>query len=163
MNQFFTRRWLTAIAASACLTPVFAVETRFWQQGEFSDFEKGNLKSLSLRSDGRLRLAPALKELFDTSTPYLWAAALDSKGNVYVAGGAPSGSSAKLFQIAPSGATKTIAELDGLEIHAIAVDKQDRVYAATVPDGKIYRVTAGGKLEVFFEPKAKYVWALAVA
>jgi sugar lactone lactonase YvrE len=163
MNHLFPRRWLTAIAAFACITPVFAVETHFWQQGDFSDFEKGNLKNLSLRSDGRLTLAPALKELFDTSTPYLWAAALDSKGNVYVAGGSPSGSSAKLFQIAPSGATKTIAELDGLEIHALAVDKQDRVYAATVPDGRIYRMAPGGKPELFFDPKAKYIWAMAFA
>jgi len=162
MNQRFAR-WLPAIGAIAYLTPVLAVETRFWQQGDFSDFEKGNLKNLSLRSDGRLTLAPALKELFDTSTPYLWAAALDSKGNVYVAGGAPSGSSAKLFQIAPSGATKTIAELDGLEIHAIAVDKQDRVCVATVPDGKIYRIAPDSKPEVFFDPKAKYIWAMAFA
>jgi sugar lactone lactonase YvrE len=163
MNQTFVRRCLILTAAFACLTPAFAVETRFWQQGEFSDFEKGNLKNLSLRSDGRLTLAPVLKELFDTSTPYLWAAALDSKGNVYVAGGAPSGSSAKLFQITPSGSAKTIAELDGLEIHAIAVDRNDRVYAATVPDGKIYRVVPGTKPEVFYDPKAKYIWAMAFA
>jgi hypothetical protein len=46
-------------------------------------------------------------------------------------------------------------------IQAIAIDKQDRVYAATSPDGKVYRVDAAGKSDVFYDPKTKYIWALA--
>lgn len=158
------RRWLAAVAAFAFAVPAFAVDTKFWQQSEFSDFEKGNLRNLSLRSDGRLTLAPVVKELFDTSTPYLWTAAQDSKGNLYAAGGGPTGSTSKLFEIDPAGKARTVAELDGLEIHAIAIDKQDRVYAATVPDGKIFRIANGSaKPEVFFDPKAKYIWAMAFA
>ena len=61
------------------------------------DFEKGTLKNLSLRSDGRLTLAPVFRELFDASTAYLWALAGDSKGNLYTGGGGPSASTAKLF------------------------------------------------------------------
>ena len=41
------------------------------------------------------------------------------------------------------------------------MDSRDRVYAATSPDGKIYRITGNGKPEVFYDPKAKYIWALA--
>ncbi len=157
------RRWLAAIAVFSFLTPVFAVDTRFWQQGDFSDFDKGSLRNLSLRSDGRLSLAPVIKELFDSSTPYLWAAAQDSKGNLYVAGGSPNGATAKLFQISLAGSVKTVAEVEGLEIHALAIDKNERVYAATVPDGKIYRLVPDKKPEVFFDPKAKYIWAMAFA
>ncbi len=40
------------------------------------------------------------------------------------------------------GASKTLAELDGIAIQAIAIDSMDRVYAATSPDGKVYRVNA---------------------
>jgi hypothetical protein len=54
-----------------------------------------------------------------------------------------------------------VAEVDALEIHAIAVDSKDRVYFGTAPDGKVYRVTGNGKPEVFYDPKAKYIWALA--
>ena len=50
-----------------------------------------------------------------------------------------------------------------MAIQAIAIDKQDRVYAATSPDGKVYRVDASGKAEVFYDPKTKYIWALAFA
>ena len=76
-----------SLAAAAVVVSCLAVETRFWQQGDRSDFEKGTLHHLSLRSDGRLFLAPEFREIFDSSTPYLWAIAADSKGNLYTAGG----------------------------------------------------------------------------
>lgn len=154
-------RMILPLAVAFAGTAAFAVETKSWQQGAMSDFEKGKLHKLSLRSDGRLSLAPAVKELHDASTPYLWGCAQDSKGNLYVGGGSANGTSEKLIQIDPGGKAKTIAELEGLEIHAIAIDKKDAIYAATAPDGKVYRIrNAGAKPEVFYDPKAKYIWAL---
>jgi hypothetical protein len=137
-------------------TSLFAGQTRTWTQGESADFEKGILKNLSLRSDGRLSLAPVSRELFDTASSYLWALAQDSKGVLYAGGG----TSAKLYRIPPDGKGKVVADLDALEIHAIAIDSKDRVYAATSPDGKIYRITGTAKPEVFYDPKAKYIWAM---
>jgi sugar lactone lactonase YvrE len=136
---------------------LLAGQTRTWSQGEFADFEKGIVKNLSLRSDGQLTLAPLSREVFDTSSAYLWALAQDSKGNLYAGGG----NGAKLYRIPPDGKGKLLADLDALEIHAIAVDAKDRVYAATSPDGKVYRIGGGGKPEVFYDPKSKYIWALA--
>ena len=72
-----------SVVALATLGACFAVETRFWEQGDRSDFEKGSLHHLSLRNDGRIFLAPDFTEVFDSSTPYLWAIAADSKGNLY--------------------------------------------------------------------------------
>jgi sugar lactone lactonase YvrE len=149
-----TLRWLPVVFATAVL---FAGETRTWTQSDYSDFEKGVIKNLSMRSDGLLTLAPSSRELFDTSAPYLWALAQDSKGNLYAGGG----TSAKLYRIQPDGKGKVLADLDALEIHAIAVDSQDRVYAATSPDGKIYRIAGNAKPEVFYSPKQKYIWAMA--
>ena len=134
-----------------------AGETRYWTSSEQADFEKANLKKISLRSDGRLMLAPKFQEIFDSSSAYLWALAHDSKGNLF-AGGGPG---AKVFRISPSGEKKAIAELEGLEVHAIAVDKRDTVFAATSPDGKVYKLAPTGKAEVFYDPKAKYIWAMA--
>jgi len=150
-------KWM--VRASGVLLVAMALaasETKNWTQSESADFEKGVLQKLSLRSDGLLTLAPRSNEVFDTSAAYLWALARDSKGALY-AGGA----GAKLFRIPPGGAGKLVAELDALEIHAIAVDARDRVYVATAPDGKVYRTTDNGKPEVFYDPKAKYIWALA--
>jgi hypothetical protein len=137
--------------------PLMAGETRVWSQDAFEDFEKGVVRNLSLRSDGRLTLAPLSRELYNSPSAYLWALAQDSKGNLYAGGG----TGAKLFQIEPDGDRKIMAELEGLEIHAIAVDAKDRVFAATSPDGKVYRVPPSGKPEVFYDPEVKYIWAMA--
>jgi sugar lactone lactonase YvrE len=149
------------ISGWACLGALavcgWAGQTRTWVQTDYADFEKGIIKRLALRSDGRLMLAPRFEELFDSASAYLWALARDSKGNLY-AGGGPG---AKLYRITPGGEKKMLAEFQAIEIHAIVVDKNDRVFVATAPDGKVYKVTADGKAEVFYDPKAKYIWALA--
>ncbi len=150
---------LTAAAALAIPSP--GAETRLWTQNAPAEFEKGSLKKLSLRSDGRLRLAPMLTELYDSSTAYLWALVEDSRGNVYAAGGGPGSAAAKLFRLDANGKGSLLADLPGLAVQALAVDAGDRVYAATSPDGKVYRITPAGKPEVFFDPQAKYIWALA--
>jgi sugar lactone lactonase YvrE len=151
----------SSVVALATLGVCFAVETRFWEQGERSDFEKGSLHHLSLRSDGRIFPAPDFTEIFDSSTPYLWAIAADSKGNLYTGGGGSGSGSAKLFVIDPTGKSSTLAELEGLEIHAIAVDSSGAVYAATDPDGKVYKIAPDAKPQVFYDPHQKYIWALA--
>jgi sugar lactone lactonase YvrE len=133
-----------------------ASDTRSWVQSSYADFEKGNRRNVSIRSDGRLSLAPQTIELYDSSTPYLWGLAQDSHGNLYTAGGP----GAKLFRVSPGGKGEKLAEFDALEIHAIAVDSRDQVYVATAPDGKIYRVGRNGKSDVFYDPKQKYVWSM---
>ena len=42
-----------------------------------------------------------------------------------------------------------------------AIDRNDRVYAATFARRQGHRLNAAGKAEVFFDPKAKYIWGLA--
>lgn len=145
---------ICGVGLLAC--PLFAGQTRTWSESDYSDFEKGIVKNLALRSDGPIGLAPRLRELLDTSSPYLWALAQDSKGNLYAGGG----TNAKLYRIPPDGKGKLLAESDALEIHAIAVDSKDRVYYGTSPDGKVYRIGSNGKPEVFYDPGAKYIWAL---
>src|SRR5580658_69075 len=113
-----------AIPGVLLAAAAFAGQTQIWTQSEYADFSRGVIKNLSMRSDGLLSLAPRSRELYDTSEPYLWALARDSQGNLYTAGGP----SAKLFRIPPGGAAKMAAEVDALEIHAIAVDSKDRVY-----------------------------------
>lgn len=151
--------WLAALAISAWPAGVFAVETKTWVQADQSDFEKGTLHKLSLRSDGRLFLAPELKDLYESSAPYLWTVARDSHGNLYTAGGG-SGETIRLFQIDPRGKGTTLAQLPGLDIHSIIIDSHDQIFAATAPDGKVYRIGPGGKPDVFYDPHAKYIWAM---
>ena len=154
------RRLLASAIAVSLTAAAFATETKWWRDTS-DDFEKGALSRLSLSSDGKLTLAPVVKEMLDGSVAFLWSLARDSKGNIYVAGGGLGSPKAKLFAIDPQGKARTLAELDGIAIQAVAIDRSDRVYAATSPDGKVYRVDPAGKTEVFYDPKAKYIWALA--
>src|SRR5579862_5525383 len=161
-------RVLPLSGALACFAAtLFAADTKLWQQSSMADFEKGALTHLSLSSEGRLTVAPALKEVYDASVAFLWAVARDSQGNIYAGGGSLGGSKAKLFIVDALGRGKLLAELDGIAVQAIAIDRQDRVYAATSPDGKVYRIDpskdASGKADVFYDPKTKYIWALAFA
>src|SRR5581483_7832372 len=153
-------------AALVCLAAVpsllFAVETRIWEQSDQSEFASGSVQHLSIRSDGRVMLAPQFKELDSTSVPYLWAIAQDSRGTLYYAGGAPTGATAKIFELPRNGKPKLLTEITGLEIHALAVDSRGRLYAAVLPDAKIYRIDPAQpnpKPEPFFDPKCKYIWA----
>ena len=155
MQKHSTLLWAAASLGLAAL--VSAGETKSWRQAEYPDFEKGTIKGLSLRSDGVLSLAPQFREVFDSSSAYLWALGRDSAGNLYTGGGP----GAKLYRISPAGEKKTLAEFDALDIHAIAIDRRDRVFVATAPDGKVYKVSADGKSEVFYDPKAKYIWSMA--
>src|SRR5215831_3480618 len=87
------------------IAPAFATQTRTWSESTNADFEKGNLKNLSLRSDGVLSLSPKFQELYDSSSAYLWSLAHDSKGNLYTGGGP----GAKLYRISSKGEKKTLA------------------------------------------------------
>lgn len=153
--------------AGACVLAVissslsFAVDTHIWEQSDQSDFARGTTKDVSIRSDGHMTLSPEFKELDSTTVPYLWALAQGSNGTLYYAGGGPTGATTKIFARSTDGKCKVLAELPGLEIHALAIDSADRLYAAVLPDAKIYRVDKSGKSELFFDPKCKYIWAMA--
>ena len=154
-------RTATLLASSIVFAgSTFAVDTHVWQQDELNDFTRGTVKNLSIRTDGRVTLAPEFRQLADLATPYLWSVVEDSHGTLYCAGGAPTGATAKIFAVTLQGKSRTFAELNGLEIHALAIDREDRIYAATSPDSKIYRIGRDGKPELFFDTKAKYVWSM---
>ena len=66
---------------------VFADGTQTWEQSKFDEFEKGTTRSVAIRSEGTLELAPQFKPLYTSPSTYLWAVTTDSAGNVYAAAG----------------------------------------------------------------------------
>ena len=71
------------------------------------------------------------------------------------------GSPASVYRITPDGKSEAIFQPKELQVQALVVDKSGAVYAATNPDGKIYRIANGTTTE-YFAPKEHYIWALAV-
>jgi hypothetical protein len=150
---------LVSLALFVCAAlPLAAEHTRFWRQARYDEFDKGTAHGVAMRSDGTLELAPQFAEVGDTNLAYLWALRLDSKGNLYAAGG----SSAKVVRFDAQGKATKFFESQEMTAQALAIDARDNVYVATSPDGKVYRVTPSGQSSVFFDPKTKYIWDLAL-
>ena len=152
--------------------------TRLWQQSKYDDLEKGTSTGVAIRSDGSLLLAPAFTALYTSASAYLWDLASDAEGNVYAAAGSP----ARVYRITPEGKSSVIFAPQELSVQALAIDGSGAIFAATSPDGKVYKITHGGAVpakpaetspaavavdpsysaKVFFEPKSKYIWAMAL-
>ncbi len=137
---------------------LLAVQPRKWVSATRDEFLKGKLRGVSVTSDARLIIAPALETLLNTEEPFVYSAAVDGLGNVYLG----TGNDGKLFRIAANGEPKEWAKLDEPGVYAMALDSAGRVYAGTAPDGKVYRLDLTGKAEVFFDPDEKYIWSLAI-
>ena len=110
--------------------------TRTWEQSSFEDFEKGTTNGVAISSDGALELAPSFKPLSTTPSTYIWAMDTDSAGNIYAAAGSP----ARVYRITPTGQSSVIFTPKELQVQALVVGPNDMIYAATSPDGKVYKI-----------------------
>ena len=80
------------------------------------------------------------------------------QGNIFLG----TGSDGKIFKVGANGKGSLFADLNELNVAALAIGKSGELYAGTSPDGKVYRIEANGTANVFFDPKEKYIWSLAV-
>ncbi len=144
-------------AAFGLFHPALAESTQKWEQGTIEEFEDGAAKNISIRSDGKLMLAPRFRELHDAKAAYLWALVSDSKGNLF-AGGGPD---AVVYRVTPNGQASTFFQTKALEVHSLAVDRDDNLYAATSPEAKVYKIKPSGESTLFFDSKASYIWDMA--
>ena len=153
----------------------FAEGTRTWEQSRYDEFLKGTTHGVAISSDGFLWLAPDFKLIASTPASAVWATAVGADGELYAATGAP----ARVYRIRSGGQPAAIFTPQELEVQALVIDKSGVLYAATNPDGKVYRLEppkAGGEnaagragesgsgwtSSVFFDPKTKYIWSLAL-
>ena len=142
-----------------CVFSAKASEPQIWSVNTRAEVLKGDAKGVSISDDGTITLAPKLTEVFNTAQSYVWSSAVDDAGNVFLG----TGSDGRIFRVDASGNGKMFADLNELNVSALAIGKDGALYAGTSPDGKVYRIPAnGGAPEVFFDPKEKYIWSLAV-
>ena len=143
---------LLTLAASA------AGETRTWVETDYSDFEKGNIKKLSLRSDGRLTLAPAVRRsssIRPRPTCGRWRA-IPRATSTPAAVPAPSCTASR--------PTAKRRRWPNWTAWRSTPSPSIPRTASTPPPRRTARSIASrgdGKPEVFYDPKAKYIWALA--
>ncbi|MGA8273168.1 MAG: hypothetical protein WB919_16520 [Candidatus Sulfotelmatobacter sp.] len=179
--------FLANLSGSSLIPRAFAEGTRSWEQSRFDELTKGTATGVAIRSAGGLELAPTFKSLYTTPSTYIWAIAADDAGTVYVAAGAP----ARVYRITPDGKAAIIFEPKELQVQALQIGSGGSIYAATAPDGKVYKIehkpaakTQPAKSDsaqaasdkdsskpsvdpswsssVYFEPGTKYIWDLAL-
>lgn len=151
--------WLAVLVCISAAT-LLAARTNFWTHKDAADFESGRLEGIALSSNGELSLAPELRQLLDAPVAYLCSVVVAPDGTVYAGGGGPGSRSAVVYRVDSSGRASQLAELEGLEVRALAVGPDGSVYAATNPEGKIYKLSASGEATEFYDPPARYVWAM---
>ena len=152
---------LRRVAVLLLLTTSVAVSLRaagprFWRLEGAPAFLEGEIVGLSLDSDGRLRLGADPRKVFDPEAPNAWCVARDPRGVLYVG----TGNDGRVLRVEGDKGS-VFFDAEELEIHAVAVGPDGRVYAASSPDGAVFAIDTAGKATRFFDPAEKYVWALA--
>lgn len=129
----------------------------FWQAATQADFLRGEVDQLSIDEHGRLTLGPELTRVHDVGAPFVWTAITGPDGAIYLG----TGNDGKIIKI-ESGKPSVFYDSTEMEVHALAPAPGGGLYAATSPDGRIYRLDAKGQATPFFDPDDKYIWSLAV-
>jgi hypothetical protein len=161
-----------------------AQQTKLWTQSRYDDLERGTAEGVAIRSDGRLEVAPASTLLWPKeaqkdgvqkdgagSASYVWSIAAGAYGDAYLGRGGTSSGGAVVTRVEPDGKATDVFAGKELAVQAVRAGADGSVYAATSPDGKVYRIVPGavgaGAATVVFDPaltaeKPKYLWDLAL-
>jgi hypothetical protein len=139
----------------------FAVKTEQWELKSPQDFMTGKLQRLIVTSDGQLRLGYDATKLGEFAKE-IWCSAVDRDGTIYFGTGSP----ADVYALGKDGRTTKLLEADSIAVTALTLDSRGNLYAATMPDGKIYKISTGNKgagtkpEEAYCRLRAPYIWSL---
>jgi hypothetical protein len=144
------------MAASALLAGTgWGATSSVWEVAGYSDFSKGVLHGLSLTADGNLRAGPFVSFDAALDQPALWSIVGAPEGGVYAA----TGHRGRVVRIAPDGKIQPVWTAPEPEVFAICMGAKGVLYAATSPNGGVYRIENGKATEIWHSD-AKYIWAL---
>src|SRR5690349_1714770 len=109
------KRFALAAGALAAASALLSASTAtFWTVSTQTDFLKGDVENLSIDSDGRVFLGPAMTQVAETSAPFLWTLLAGSDGTLW----AGSGNEGQVLKIARDGKTSTFFDAAEMEVHA---------------------------------------------
>jgi hypothetical protein len=164
IRRVFSCRFLLILPPAALLLAVntasLAQGTRLWSQSRFEEFEKGTPQGVAISSDGKLRSGPAATEMLTTPSSFVWSVAMGKAGVVYLATGSP----ATVLRVDPDKTAtprfQTLFETKALAVQVVRLGPDGALYAATLPDGKVYRIKTDAAAPVD-ESSAEVVFDLA--
>ncbi|MGD0059513.1 MAG: hypothetical protein ABSD58_08860 [Verrucomicrobiia bacterium] len=152
---------LVLLSAALLCTSSFAVKTERWELKSPEDFMTGKRQRLVVTSDGQLRLGYDATKLGEFAKE-IWCSAVDRDGTIYFGTGSP----ADVYALGKDGRTTKLLEADSIAVTALTLDSRGNLYAATMPDGKIYKISTSNKAastkpdEAYCRLRAPYIWSL---
>jgi hypothetical protein len=146
---------LLLLAASTAL----GVKTERWELNSPTDFMTGKLQRLAVSHEGELRLGYGSDKLGEFAKE-VWCSIVAPDGTIYFGTGSP----ADVYAVGSDGHATKLLETDAIAVTALALDARGNVFAATMAEGKIFKVPRGKDKtgQEFCRLRAPYIWALAV-
>lgn len=133
-----------------------AVGTRYFVLDSGKDFEGGELSGVAVDSTGKLRAGLNLGSTSLSDASSTWASLSRSDGSVLVA----TGNEGKLLRV-QGAKVDVVAETKALALTSLAEGWNGRVFAGSMPDGKLYELRGNQLVEWVNLEGAQHVWALA--
>lgn len=149
---------LSVALAALVASTVYAASTAFWVLRTQEDFLKGKCKGVAIASEGRL-MPGIMTGKVELKADAVWSLHDRGAGNFLVG----TGNKGVIF-LYDGKDVKEVARTDTLAVTAFAHDNNGLLLAASIPDGRLFRLLpqeAGAyKTEQFARLPASYIWAL---
>ncbi|MBN1996356.1 hypothetical protein JW935_02305 [candidate division KSB1 bacterium] len=136
---------------------LYAVKPKFKTISTMPEFERGELKNVTILKDGNLSIGLQGETRAKLHTPYVWCAVTDKMGNIYLG----TGNNGKIWKIT-SKDTSLFFQAGGLAVSCILCGPNGDIYAGTLQEGKVYKINTHGEGTVFFETTDSYIWDMTM-
>src|SRR5579871_5153561 len=161
-----TLRW-AALAILCATGTCIAQGTRLWTTMRYDEMERGTSNGVAIRSDGTLEPGPAVSALYQTGGNLVWSGTAGPAGSAYLGLGGTAAGSAIVMRVDGVGKATKVFESGELGVQALRNGAGGAVFAATSPDGKVYRLgSTPGEATIVFDSaqtaeRPKYIWDIA--
>jgi len=146
---------LLAVSCVFATSDALAVGTRTFDLDSLEEFSGGDLKGVAVSSDGGVRAGFSVGNVPLTDASSSFSALTLGDGSVLIGTG-PSG---KVFKVTGDRAA-LFADTGALAVTSM-IEVRGVVYAASMPDGKIFKLSQGKAEPWVTLPNTSHVWALA--
>ena len=156
--------WAAAAVISVTTSHSVAQGTKLWSVTRYDEMERGSSSGVAIRSDGALEPGPAVTSMYQTGGNLVWSVAAGPGGSAYLGLGGTTAGSAVVMRVASDGKATKVLEARELGVQALRAGTAGAIYAATSPDGKVYKLGATSTdATVVFDStqtaeKPKYIW-----
>ena len=154
------KRWLGiglgVLALCTVSAPVRAVGTRHWVLERGEDFKGGDLKGVAVDSSGKVRAGFDLSRVPIEGEPVIWSALARADGSILLG----TGNEGHLLELR-NGRVNKLADSGALVITSLVEGWGSAVFAATLPQGKVFKWD-NNKWSLFASlPGVEHIWQLA--